>query len=146
MPTKIHQGLCLSNNRVHQGELALVWSSYWKTWSRLLYDYNGTYVEVDLTPIQPERQLSWEKVRQVNIRRHYTKPQITDRLYKCVQPGTLVWNDLMNALENHLSPEKMAELLFRDFLPEIDWSLYRQYNHGGVFFADVMLKQHHEGT
>jgi hypothetical protein len=137
------KGLVLSKNRVHKGELALVFCDYWQTWSRLLYAYEGTYVEVDLTPVVPQRALSWEKVKGVNIRRHYTKQGAKDKRYTCVMNGSIVHRMVYDLMKDHLEDTKIAELLYRDFLPEIDWTLHRDFNHkgNGVFFKDCMKRQ-----
>lgn len=132
------KGLVLSKNRIAKGELCLVYCEYWDTWSRLLYANEGTYVEVDLTPVHPERFLSWEKTKGVNIRRHYTKQGGKDKRYTSVQNGSIAFRLVYDLMEEHLDDVTIATLLYRDFLPEIDWSLHREFNHSGngVFFKD----------
>lgn len=134
--------IILACNRVYKGELALVKNTYWGTWSRLLYAHNGTYVEVDLSPCQPERKLNWEKTKNVNIRRHCTAPAARcTKHYLSVQNGSIIFNQMLEFITPHLTQEKIAELLFRDFLPEIDWALHAKYNHAGAFFADCKKDQ-----
>lgn len=132
--------LALAKNRLRKGELALVYSAYWRKWSRLLYMYNGTYVELDLEPIGT-RDLDWNKVRGVNIRRHCTQKDTGDKMYTSVQNGSIVFRQVYDRMAKHLSDVEIATLLYRDFLPEIDWRLYSQYCNGGAFFADVMKRQ-----
>jgi hypothetical protein len=135
---RIYHGLALTHNRVKPGELHLVYSSYWHRWARVLYDFNGTFVEVDLTPINPSTALNWEKTKNANIRRHCTARDDKDMRYACVQPGSMVYSNLVEEMSTHLSKEKIAELLHREFLSEIDWDKYSKYTNGGVFFRDCM--------
>lgn len=137
------KGLVLSKNRITKGELALVYSDYWGTWSRLLYAYEGTFVEVDLTPVYPKRELAWKRVEGVNIRRHYSRQGPKDKRFTSVIAGSIVFRQVYGIMADHLSDSKVAELLFRDFLPEIDWNLHREFNHSGngVFFKDCMKRQ-----
>ena len=136
----IAKGLSLIHNRVKPGELHLLYCDYWKDWSRVLYDFNGTYVEVDLTPINATKLITWEKIKGVNIRRHCTRRSSLDKKYACVQPGSLVYEEIVEKMTPHLSKTKIAELLHREFLPEIDWDKYTKFGKGGggVFFKDCM--------
>ena len=126
----------IKNNRIGKGELALVYSAYWRNWSRLIYMYNGDYVEVDLQPVNSHKDINWEKSRNVNIRKHSTKPKKGDRRYLMVQKGSKIYNEVLLELIDHLTLREISYLLSYDFLPEIDWDLWEKYNNGGVFFKD----------
>ena len=128
--------LHLSHNQVFKGELVLHYSSYWGKWSRVLYQRNGTYVEVDLSPINPNVLLNWEKVNRVNIRRHCTGRDRHDKSYRQVNGGSIVHKQVLAIMEPRLTTDKIVELLHYDFLPEIDWGKFQEYNNGGCFFAD----------
>lgn len=105
--------------------------SYWQTWSRVLSAKGGWYVEVDLTPINAYRTDSWEKVAQTNIRRHCTPRQRGDIETDHLPSGARA------SMVERLGEAKTAELLDRDFLPEIDWSKYEAACNGGAAFEAI---------
>jgi len=128
--------IMLKNNRIDKGELALVYCDYWRTWSRLLYSYNGVYVEVSLSPVNTRKALNWKKIENANIRLHCTRPDPRDKRLLSVQRGSIGYRMMIQAIEPHLLPETIEYLLYYDFLPEIDWGKYSKYNNGGCFFND----------
>jgi hypothetical protein len=135
--------LSLKHNRIHTSELALVWYGYDQRWARVLYDYAGTYVEVDLMPKHPHITLNWQGTRSINIRRHHAPRvldgQFKDSSFKAVQNGSIIFNAMKTRLVGKLDEATIATILYRDFLPEIDWDKYNSFAHrNGVFFRDVM--------
>lgn len=124
-----------------------VYSSYWGTWSRVMYyECRGTQdlklnydipscvaVEVNLTAVNPTVGLDWERVKAITIRAHGTpygpKDEVTSYLPDYVLERMREWLD-----------EALIErLLHEDFLPHIDWVKHRQHCNGGAPF-DLIVK------
>jgi len=113
-------------------------SSYWGSWSRVLSDRHpqGPFVEVNLTPIPCCGSSTWkEDVAPVRIRLHGTARDRRDVLTD-VLPDTV-----RAAMVQHLGEEMTERLLMEDFLPQIDWDLYRKFNNGGANLEDIRRKQ-----
>lgn len=108
------------------------YSHYWKTWSRRLGICRGI-VEVNLTPTHPDWRISWdEQVIPIIIRRHNTPTNEGDRLVAKLPYA--VYNDMMENIEDK---QLIIRLLKEDFLPQIDWKLFRKYDNGGAEFRKI---------
>lgn len=111
------------------------YSSYWRTWSRILSEgragRNLAIVEVDLTAINPESGFGWIQTRTINIREHMTA-RSRDDLIVDVLPGAAV--DLMRA---HMDESLVSRLLHEDFMQQIDWNKYQAICNGGAAFDKI---------
>lgn len=111
------------------------YDQYWGTWSRVLRDLSGpavdlgmtNFVEVNLTPIMGRDDWS-EHVWPLIIRGHSTLRGRTDILTNTL-PG-----EVMLRIRNNVPLDILAFLFNYDFLPEIDWDLYRKHTNGGCAF------------
>lgn len=104
-----------------------VYSSYWRTWSRVLECKDGCFVEVNLTAINPKDASEWERNSSIIIRRHRTS-QCGNSFSDIIPMYALA------ELESHMSEDVVQRLLYEDFLPQIDWDRYNAYNNGGAEF------------
>lgn len=107
-------------------------SSYWQSWSRVLSENHphGPFVEVNLTP-----NLKWdEDVKPIRIRFHGTARGEND---KVVAELPVEIRDLM---AGNLGEDLTNRLLTEDFLPQIDYELYKKSNNGGANFEDIRKK------
>ncbi len=110
-----------------------VYSSYWRTWSRVLlndYDLVGSCVEIDLTPVNGT---DWARVATENIRRHTTDRGVGDKL---------VWElpkEVEQTCRRHLGDQLFDRMLTYDYLPEIDWKLYSVPSNGGAPFEKIRV-------
>src|SRR5712664_813068 len=80
------------------------YSSYWGTWSRIIVPYNHPdgVVELNLTPVNPTWERSWqEQVMPIVFRHHYTGLDRKDH-----------WTDI---LPDYV-PERMKEHLVDSFV------------------------------
>lgn len=107
-----------------------VYSSYWRTWSRLLLenmDRSGTCVELNLTGTNGK----WDRVPLEIIRKHCTARDNKD----------LITRTLPDAVEamirNALGDELFERMVTYDYLPEIDWQKYNQHCNGGAEFDKI---------
>lgn len=108
------------------------YSSYWKTWSRVLSEENGHYVEVNLTPIPCCTASTWERdVWPPKIREHCTPRAQTD-----IDTDELP-EDVMTDIFIHVGGPQLDMLLNYNFLPEIDWNVYRKICNGGARWEDI---------
>lgn len=107
-----------------------IYSGYWRTWSRLLLnDFNGQYVELDLTPVNALTH-TWDAVECETIRCHRTARAPRDKITTQLPP------DVRQLMVEKLGAELVSVMLTRDYLAEIDWSLYDKNKvGGGVPFA-----------
>ena len=108
------------------------YSSYWRSWSRVLStDHTGgPFVEVNLTPIG-NSWVSEDQVRRiqgVNIRLHGTARDPKD-----IETAELPV-EVMDQMADHLGVWFVDELLNTDFMPQIDWDLYKRQCNGGCPF------------
>ncbi len=106
-----------------------LYNSYWRNWSRVLSTNhpNGPFVEVNLTPIN-----SWANdVSMIRIRLHGTARDPNDKLVENL-PHEIELKMVMN-----LGVELTARLLTEDFLPQIDWELYKKKCNGGANLEDI---------
>lgn len=125
-------GLRSKNNNV------FVFNSYWRTWSRVLNQRctrsELNTVEVNLTPVNPLVVNNWiDQIEPIIIRSH-----VTDTSPDGVFVGTLPYEVIIR-MEQVLDPALIDRLLHEDFLPQIDWTKYRQHNNGGAKF-DLICK------
>jgi hypothetical protein len=105
------------------------YSKYWGTWSRVLQEREGWYLEVNLTPINgrydnSSRELWDTQVRPIIIRTHATPPQpgeMVDRI-----PAMVVTAMMMN-----VGVEITHRLLLDDLLSEIDPDRLKGMMRGG---------------
>lgn len=128
--------------------MKFIYSSYWGAWSRVLKNpgekiivpqhgidtidhlavlINGSFIEVDLTPVNGFRKPNQniECVRAINIRCHGTARNRKDKETKELPPEVLA------AMENEFGKELCERLLTEDFLSQIDWRKYTHCNNGG---------------
>lgn len=115
-----------------------IYSSYWGCWSRILQEAtphnDGNYIEVNLTAINPTYEHSWkEQIEMIRIRRHGTSRDKKDRFV-----GTLP-QEVVDMMLRYLAPELVERLLHEDFLPHIDWNLYRKHCNGGAPFEKIRI-------
>jgi hypothetical protein len=109
-------------------------SDYWGVWSRILnkgfhIPTNNLFVEVNLTPLQ-----SWDvDVRPIRIRAHSTNSNKN-------KPVTELPEDIKNLMVKNLGEELVNRLLFEDFLPMINWDLYREFCNGGANLEEIKQK------
>lgn len=111
----------------------------WGTWSRVLSaDHpQGPYIEVNLTPIPCCHNSTWDNdVRPIRIRAHGT-PRDYIGYYPQDKETDELPDDVRAAMVRNLGPELTERLLTEDFLPLIDWDLYRQKTNGGANFDDI---------
>lgn len=109
------------------------YSCTWSTWSRVLSttDLHGPIVEVNLTPVH-----DWaSEVAQIRIRFHGTPfghcshDKVTAELPARVR----------QQMVEKLGEELTEHLLTEDFLPQIDYELYRRHCNGGANLEDIRI-------
>jgi len=109
------------------------YSSYWRTWSRVILFEEGEMVEVNLTPIPNCHDSTWERdVRPVRVRRHVTEFGEKDLL-----TGVLP-REVEKELRRYCTPEQVSQLLHGRILRVIDWEKYRRVNNGGANLSDIL--------
>jgi hypothetical protein len=105
------------------------YSSYWRTWSRVLAPEGALdvgIVEVDLTG-------NWERVRTINIRAHRTARKSGDLLVRELP------SEALEAMKKHMPGQAILDvLLHEDLLPQIDWYKYRKVCNGGAAFGNII--------
>ena len=105
------------------------YSSYWGSWSRVLSEEGMEFVEVNLTPV---RGYGWDDVWPATIRRHGTMRKVRD-----IETDKLP-HDIMQDIKDALGSARLHYLLNEDFLPQIDWALYRLHCNGGARFENIL--------
>jgi hypothetical protein len=112
------------------------YSGYWRTWSRLLLSqFDNQYVELNLTPVNPTYDRSWEEqVRTETIRRHRTphdvhRDKITDKLPE----------EVLAEMHKRLGKDFVQKLLTYDYISNIDWQVYTRVANGGAPYSAVKL-------
>lgn len=121
-----------------------VYSSYWGTWSRVLYHESdralkqrydlpySPWIELDLTAINPTTINNWsDKVQHANIRCHSTTRGDKDKIVGTL-PGHVV-----QLMRRNLTEDCVQKLLHEDYLPYIDFEKGRKACNGGFHFADA---------
>ncbi len=103
-------------------------SSYWRTWSRVLTTYvdgNGT-LELNLTPVNPHLPTSWvEQVRPIIFRNHRTTLDVDDLLLEKLP------DEVQEVMLNHLGVRLTQQLLETDWISLLDMPKVRRGKHGG---------------
>lgn len=110
-----------------------VYSSYWRTWSRLLLenmDRSGTCVELNMTG----HNGTWDRVPQEIIRRHCTARDNKDLITRTLPAAVEA------AFKNTLGTQLFEHMTTYDYLPEIDWQKYHQHCNGGAEFNRIKRK------
>ena len=109
-----------------------VYSSYWRTWSRVLLRMGGKFyyqLEVDVTPINDHNVSSWVPTESIRIRKHCTVHGPKD-IYTHDLPDTVV-----ERMEEYLSQDVINIILHSDIYNLVDWELYysiRNVEGGGI--------------
>ncbi len=118
------RGALLDNSLVYK------YSSYWRTWSRVLQvaGPESQFVEVDLTPLNGQ-WLTDTTVRGINIRRHCTTPLSDDKFV--LELPQQVEDDI----KAHLSIGRLTAMFSPYLLQEIDWDKYSAHCNGGCPFV-----------
>ena len=106
------------------------YNGYLGTWSRVLYEDNGHYVEVSLTCLPGKDE--WDKISSVWIRAHSTPRYPLDLDANTLPP------EAVNAMFMHLGEDKTMVLITYNFLPNIDWHKYDEVTNNGAPFGLIM--------
>lgn len=115
--------------RIHY---SIYWGSYSRVLTDRLNDRRGNYVEVNLTPVNPQDDRNWQEISRCWIRSHGTmrdKREVdTNQLERPVfdRIGDMVGKDVRHWL------------LTADILPMIDWDKHNRASNGGAsLFASL---------
>lgn len=122
-------------------------NSYWCHWSRVLlrptsfetllaqgFDEQtakhlaGSYVEVDITPINGWERGDVDRIRSINIRVHMTIRREQD-VDTNILPGPV-----RSDMEKHLGEKLTRKILSEDFLSQINWTKHSRLSNGGCSF------------
>ena len=115
-----------------------VYSSYWRTWSRVLLRMGGSFnyqLEVDVTPINEQYKESWEQTKNVRIRRHCTVHGPRD-VYTHHLPDVVIDN-----MKEHISQNTIDVILHSDLYNLVDWERFDDVHNasgGGVHLLDCI--------
>ena len=115
-----------------------VYSSYWRTWSRVLLRMGGNFryqLEVDVTPVNPLFNDSWRETKNIRIRKHCTVHGPKD-IYTHDLPDTVV-----EEMKKHVSQETVDVILHSDIYNLIDWERFDECHNtsgGGVQLFDCI--------
>lgn len=103
------------------------YSSYWGTWSRVLTPYSGNWVlELNLTPVNPSYDRSWEEtVRPIIFREHLTALNRQDELTESLPNYTRAH------MAERIGEELTTRLLTTDWLPLLNRRRVREGKYGG---------------
>lgn len=117
-------------------------SSYWGKWSRVLKVENGTFCELNLTPINGFFRGKIDEVRLEVIRIHFTMRDKDDINCEILPDNVLI------DMKQHLDHNLVERLLNYDYLAEIGMTLDEMYklrlsNGGGVPFQSYLTKTFH---
>ncbi|MBX4189341.1 hypothetical protein KW785_01960 [Candidatus Parcubacteria bacterium] len=93
----------------------------------------GPFVEVNLTPIGGfSPGVAWKDlVQPIRIRSHETSLDPRDKRVEVLP------ENISQAMIRQLGPVLTQRLLTEDFLPQIDWDLYRRKCNGGANLEDI---------
>lgn len=127
------QRLKSSKQKLGSDELLFKYSSYWRTWNRVLAPRGSldlpycefTMVEVDLTPVNGWSSSHVKRVQAINIRKHSTADCTSDKYTTELPP------DVLADMAVHLELEVVETLLHPALLDQIDWLQYRKHDNGG---------------
>ena len=117
------------------------YSGYWGSWSRVLCEDHpqGPFIEVNLTPIPNCYDSTWgNHVAPIRIRAHGTARDY--RKFGGDKKTDQLPEEVKQAMVLNLGAELTERLLTEDFLPQIDWALYRQKCNGGANMDDIRLR------
>lgn len=115
-------------NKVFPNELALRWDAEGQQWKRILYMFEGTYIEVDLTPrsFPKAHQKDWEAMDKVLCHWHTRKPKPVDQLFRFVIEGSPIHSAVHSImLRGGMFEGDVQSLFATDFLPTIDMAKLR---------------------
>lgn len=119
------------------------YSSYWGKWSRTLVApkrINPTlsgeygYVELNLTPINPNDPGVWDSIRQITFRAHCTPPWHGDK------DVAFLPTNVHECMVKELGEELTQRLLTEDFLSQIDLDLLHAAPGGGTPLHRILKK------
>lgn len=131
-------GVSQKKNLVYPNELVLIYSGYWRHWSRVLYMEADSHlcVEVNLTPPNPTVEWEWkDRIKPVILRQHRTgRDQWKDKLFRFVVDKSPVYQRLYAEISKHVGAPIAGRLMHEDFLPQIDWPEYQKHCNGGCPF------------
>jgi hypothetical protein len=104
------------------------YSAYWGTWSRVIlpYTHKDGVIELNLTPVNPDWERSWdEQVRPIIFRRHGTALGLRDK-----------WTDVLPEevaaiMSERIGPELTIRLLQHDWLKHLDIEKVKRGRDGG---------------
>lgn len=116
-----------------------VYSSYWRTWSRVLQRMGGSFntqIEVDITPINPSIDESWMVIPKINIREHMTSTRQGD-----------IWthhlpDEVVKDLEKRVSKSQLDLILHKDLLSMINVEEFSKAGHSLTLLE--LVKQEHK--
>lgn len=148
--THLQSLLDLAYSTVSNNGNVFHYSSYWRTWSRVLFHMpldtrqdhphhvlkrdlgiDSTWIEIDLTAINPSVRTQWEShVQHGNIRAHHTDLRADD-LITGTLPGSVV-----HEMQQWLKPDVVQKLIHADYLPHLDFKRLRQNSNGGAAFKN----------
>lgn len=115
-----------------------VYSSYWRTWSRVLLRKGGKFnyqLEVDVTPINEQYKESWEQTKNIRIRRHCTAHGPRD-VYTHDLP-----DEVVESMKEHISQDAIDVIIHSDLYNLIDWERFDDVHNaggGGVHLLDCI--------
>lgn len=115
-----------------------VYSSYWRTWSRVLLRMGGKFnyqLEVDVTPVNGQYKEAWEQTKNIRIRRHCTVHGARD-VYTHNLP-----DEVVESMKKHISQEAIDVILHSDLYNLIDWERFGDVHNasgGGVHLLDCI--------
>ena len=112
------------------------YSSYWKTWSRVLFLEGGMFVELNLTPIPYSIQTWADNVEPEIIRIHQTVRKPKDIELPDIH------GDAWKLMDANLHPDLVERLLRHDYIAELAMVLLEEAHHqdkrgGGIPLATI---------
>ena len=104
------------------------WNSYWHNWSRILgTGPRGGQCEVCCTPVNGWRiEEQVERVRAVNVREHFTRPDPRDKIVDSLPP------DVVAEMRAYLGDEAVNLILHPDLADMVDWEKASKLSNGGT--------------
>lgn len=138
----------LSRNHIQKDELCLTYLASMQQWRRVIYSFEGTLLEVDLTPIgasppaghRPATVLpsAWNYVARGRIRRTSASRGPGDKTYRYVKPDALFLAQLVALMGTNMPLTQTGDLLYKDYMSEIDWQKWKSMPKGHpVYFNEV---------
>lgn len=123
----------LGNKKLEFPQVAYSYSKYWGNWSRVLWTDGVSYIEVNLTPINPMIKGVWEEqVVPVMVRWHWTAKEKGEELVQNLP------HEVYCSLLDHVGEDLGIRLTIDDLLAEIDLErLRKDMRGGGVPLSEV---------